>query len=314
MPKIWIILFCFFCLPFYALAQKEVLVYSDFGKYFIDKDEIVFEFSQSKYAEALKKEGKKRADFYDLDILTASQSTEYGSWKKQGWRMVYQKIDIYQVRKPIAEIKDAPNWMLRVISDANYWNEPLQQDSIKVADKNLNGKNNARFFLVGYPDAKQVYLAGYFNNWNPEGIKMRKIADGWEYDLSLKPGRYEYKFVIDSNWIHDPANKDSVINEHGTFNSVLHINVPVTFFLPGQLDAKKVLLGCELNNWNKAYEIPLTRTETGWTTTVPMSVGKIIYKFQVDDLWILDPNNKRKETTRDGYVNSVLMVRKSGEY
>ena len=53
----------------------------------------------------------------------------------------------------------------------------------------------------------------------------------------------------------------------------------------------------------------MTCTPTGWTLEVPLVGGKHHYKFIVDGNWVLDPANRRTETTWDGYENSVVMVR-----
>ena len=37
--------------------------------------------------------------------------------------------------------------------------------------------------------------------------------------LTLRPGEYEYKFVIDGLWFHDPEGECLVMNEHGTLNT-----------------------------------------------------------------------------------------------
>jgi hypothetical protein len=40
--------------------------------------------------------------------------------------------------------------------------------------------------------------------------------------VSLPPGRYEYKFIVDGEWVEDPK-ADSVPNEFGSRNSVIHV-------------------------------------------------------------------------------------------
>jgi hypothetical protein len=37
----------------------------------------------------------------------------------------------------------------------------------------------------------------------------------------LPAGRYEYRFVVDGNWISDPCAKESVQNTFGSTNSVV---------------------------------------------------------------------------------------------
>jgi hypothetical protein len=79
-------------------------------------------------------------------------------------------------------------------------------------------------FVFRGPDAKRVSVSGEFNGWSPDATPMKRGADGqWETTLALKPGRYQYKFVVDGNWTHDPNARENVRNEHGSLNSVTEI-------------------------------------------------------------------------------------------
>jgi len=71
--------------------------------------------------------------------------------------------------------------------------------------------------------AKQVAVAGDFNNWDTTSDKMVNLGDGnWSITLNLKPGRYEYKFIIDdTTWIADPNAKEFVDDGYGGQRSVL---------------------------------------------------------------------------------------------
>jgi hypothetical protein len=80
------------------------------------------------------------------------------------------------------------------------------------------------------PDAKQVFVAGTFNNWSTTAHPMKRTTrDGhWVLDLDLTPGTYEYKFVVDGQWCCEPGCDKAfdgcpgcVPNEHGTMNRVL---------------------------------------------------------------------------------------------
>ncbi len=62
-------------------------------------------------------------------------------------------------------------------------------------------------FTVTAPEAQEVYLAGNFNEWNASEFAMRKFKGGrYVKKMKLKPGRYEYLFVIDGEWCPDPTN------------------------------------------------------------------------------------------------------------
>lgn len=86
------------------------------------------------------------------------------------------------------------------------------------------GREQEIEFEFDAPMAGEVYLAGEFNEWSPTADPMEKGADGiWRVTLALKPGRYEYKFVVDGDYIEDPNNPDTVPDPHGGQNSVLTV-------------------------------------------------------------------------------------------
>lgn len=78
-------------------------------------------------------------------------------------------------------------------------------------------------FSLDAPQAKLVAVTGEFTNWSKEGIPLQKDAkDGrWKIVLDIKPGEYEYRFIVDSVWIRDPSNRDYIRNEFGQENSLL---------------------------------------------------------------------------------------------
>lgn len=72
--------------------------------------------------------------------------------------------------------------------------------------------------------AKHVSLSGDFNGWSPDATPMMRYDDGhWETTIELAPGRYEYKFVRDGEWMPDLLARENVWNQHGTLNSVVEV-------------------------------------------------------------------------------------------
>ena len=79
-------------------------------------------------------------------------------------------------------------------------------------------------FALHKPDAKGVSLCGDFNGWLPSATSMKRHDDGrWETTVALAPGRYQYKFIVDGEWIPDPAAQHNVPNQHGSLNSVVEV-------------------------------------------------------------------------------------------
>ena len=72
------------------------------------------------------------------------------------------------------------------------------------------------------PGAQSVAIAGSFNSWQPEQAKTAGNG-GWVKELTIAPGRYEYMFVVDGQWMADPNAKEFAPNPFGGQNSVLVI-------------------------------------------------------------------------------------------
>jgi len=71
------------------------------------------------------------------------------------------------------------------------------------------------------PDAQKVSLAGDFNHWDLSANLMKKDKKGtWKATLSLKPGRYEYRFLKDDTWENDAVCAGCVPNDFGSKNCV----------------------------------------------------------------------------------------------
>ena len=79
-------------------------------------------------------------------------------------------------------------------------------------------------FSVEAKIAKEVVLIGDFNDWNPKTHPMKNGGNGrWKRVVTIPPGRYEYKFLVDGKWTEDPRNDQKSPNCFGTFNSVLNV-------------------------------------------------------------------------------------------
>ena len=80
----------------------------------------------------------------------------------------------------------------------------------------VEGEEKVVLFQFYAPAASSVYLVGDFNSWghpvngivrDPDALMEFNETSGlWEKRIKLRPGRYEYKYVIDGyNWVSDPS-------------------------------------------------------------------------------------------------------------
>lgn len=84
--------------------------------------------------------------------------------------------------------------------------------------------NQVTFICDAIPEAKKVFLAGEFNDWDAEALRMQKVRGGsFRRKLELAPGSYQYKFVVDGEWMADPTAENHCDNGMGDCNSVVAV-------------------------------------------------------------------------------------------
>jgi transcriptional regulator with XRE-family HTH domain len=97
----------------------------------------------------------------------------------------------------------------------------LKKDSVML--KQLKPKSVR--FQINAPDANTVFLTGCFNNWKSSTTPLKKNSKGtWTVDIELKPGEYQYKFIVDDDWWIDPTNEQTISNGLGGLNSVKKVS------------------------------------------------------------------------------------------
>jgi hypothetical protein len=73
--------------------------------------------------------------------------------------------------------------------------------------------------------AREIYIAGSFNNWDPRARRLARQRNGkWTATLSLAPGRYEYRLVVDGKWQEDSGAAKFAANPFGGFNSIIEVD------------------------------------------------------------------------------------------
>ncbi|HWS90609.1 MAG TPA: hypothetical protein VN282_26815 [Pyrinomonadaceae bacterium] len=102
-----------------------------------------------------------------------------------------------------------------------YEGEPFTARRVELPAP--SSKGNTTFRLKGYAEASLVVLTGSFNNWNQSQLLFAREGDEWVCRVDLDPGVYQYKFIVDGDWLLDPSNPDTAEDEAGNVNNVLEV-------------------------------------------------------------------------------------------
>ena len=265
------------------------------------------------------KERKEIENLFDLDsMLLAAAFRGSRELVLDGSKWEIKSIDknVVEVSKDL-NITPAPHVNIKdifIFEDikSKLTNFKTQESAVFGANSfKMNGTitykdNVARFYLSGQSDARKVFLAGTFNDWNTTNLPMRQTPNGWMANLKLKPGKYLYKYIIDGRWTEDPNNNQKEDDLNGGMNSVVYCP-NYQFELKSHLDAHGVILAGSFNNW-RTNQLSMTKTAQGWVLPVYLKDGTYSYKFIVDGNWITDPANKNLRPDAGGNLNSFIGI------
>jgi len=176
--------------------------------------------------EALKKYvGRYQLDAGIIPISTLDVTLENSElWVKPSVtkkrRLLYRSKAVFIdeiTGTPLTFNKDADGNVVSV--DFEYEGEKYTATRVTLPPPSLKG--NTTFRLKGYADANIVVLAGSFNDWNQSQYIFGRENDEWVCRIDLEPGKHAYKFIVDGNWLLDPANPNTEDDDYGVKNSVI---------------------------------------------------------------------------------------------
>ncbi len=97
---------------------------------------------------------------------------------------------------------------------------------IAVAEPIIPKVCSEQSFELEAPSASNVLLTGDFTDWERQPIALKKEGNGcWRVRVSLDPGIYYYRFMVDGVWADDPNARSRVNNPFGSANCVREVQV-----------------------------------------------------------------------------------------
>jgi len=108
-------------------------------------------------------------------------------------------------------------WDRRLPEQTLGWDRVLHE---RFAPRQVPG---GVLFQALSPNAREVEIAGDFNNWVPESLARRSASGLWQKVIPVSPGSYRYKFIVDGEWQVDPYQPMQRLNDFGTIDSYLEI-------------------------------------------------------------------------------------------
>lgn len=98
------------------------------------------------------------------------------------------------------------------------------QETLRRKFMETSSSTQIQEFYYRAPEATSVQLVGDFTHWRQNPVQMHKQAGGtWKAEVSLAPGTYHYRFLVDGEWRDDPDCTVRVPNIFGGHNMVREV-------------------------------------------------------------------------------------------
>lgn len=219
-------------------------------------------------------------------------------------------------------------WTYAYIPGNRYLNKPVY---ILMSTRTFSGGEGFGYHLQalkravivgeqtrgGANPGASIKLTDHFSSFIPNGTTLNPITkSNWEFtgvipDWPVKANLalYEAYQLALKEGIDKATDKKkkTFLEDILTFTAS---NPPIfkheTFKLKGYPNANEVYLTGTMNNWAQKT-IPMRKEKNGWTATVACEPGVVEYRFIVDDIPILDPDNKQMMRGLE-YTNSVKII------
>jgi 1,4-alpha-glucan branching enzyme len=152
---------------------------------------------------------------------TVAVAGTFNNWQTNEW-LLHKTSTGWELRYTLGP----GNYQYRFVVDGKWIDDPANPLFVYSRDHHVRNafliiQPNYTFRLKGYPDAKEVSVAGDFNDWTPNALKMKRVGDAWVFDIHLSVGKHLYKFIVDGHWVRDPGNPLWEGKEPNNDNSVL---------------------------------------------------------------------------------------------
>jgi cytoskeletal protein CcmA (bactofilin family) len=168
------------------------------------------------------------------------------------------------------------------------------------------------------PHADDVRLTGSWIGWDEDGIRMKRDEEGnWKTRITLGPGSYSYKFIVDGRWIPDPDIEDRVPDGRGGYATPLIVKGRA---MKKEVDGQTIIFSFDrphlydvrvTGSWMDWDDegIPMTPDEDGkWSVAIPLPAGFHAYRFYLNDEWMPDPDvDKMVEDRMGGWATPVVV-------
>lgn len=160
-----------------------------------------------------------------IPLHPARQATR--PWIVRPWTLRVSPIGAFAVAAGLVGIAVFGAWQLSGVERVQVANQQIVDNLVPVAN---TGEEPlvVHQFTYYQKGLKSIALVGEFNDWQADSTALTEVSPGvWTVSLRLRPGVYEYQFILDGTQrVTDPT-MPQASSDFGSPNSVVTVSAKV---------------------------------------------------------------------------------------
>lgn len=138
---------------------------------------------------------------------------------------------------------------------------------------------------------EEVGVIGSFSNWE-NAMPLGKSTETGDFvrTMALSPGTYQYKYLVDGNWMCSPCDVNTK-STLGEFNNHRLVSPSHTFVWEKSWGGEEVFITGDFVAWTELVPMKYSASEGRFTATMSLPPGMHSVQYLVDGHWMLSPND-----------------------
>ena len=149
-------------------------------------------------------------------------------WVMRPWTVRVSPIGALAAAAALVGVVALGAWRLSSVEQVQLASNPFADSNVVPVANTGEAPLVLHQFIYYQKGLKSISLVGQFNDWDADSTALTEVSPGvWTVTLPLRPGVYEYQFMLNGTQrVTDPT-MPQVSNDFGSPNSVVTVSPKV---------------------------------------------------------------------------------------
>lgn len=146
-------------------------------------------------------------------------------WIVRPWTVRVSPIAAFATAAALVGVIAIGAWQLRPAEQVQVATQSQGEGNLLPVANSDAGPLVVQQFTFYREGLKSLSLVGEFNNWDETATPMTEVSKGvWTVSLALRPGVYEYQFIVNGTRRETDPSMPQVPSDFGSPNSVVTVS------------------------------------------------------------------------------------------